>query len=75
MADSFVADGEVHDDIATGHRPWFGTTRAGRRTPDRPRRRPRRAGWSPARTTSARYLLMMMNGEDDLLSAAGQGAR
>ncbi len=25
MQDSFVADGKVHADMATGHTPWFGT--------------------------------------------------
>src|SRR5690606_32625787 len=27
MTHSFVADGEIHDNIATGHRSWFGTKR------------------------------------------------
>ncbi len=27
MEHSFVADGEVHESMATGHRPWFGTKR------------------------------------------------
>ncbi len=27
MGHSFVGDGEVHADMATGHRPWFGTKR------------------------------------------------
>ena len=27
MANSFVADGEVHESMATGHRPWFGGKR------------------------------------------------
>jgi CubicO group peptidase (beta-lactamase class C family) len=27
MRNSFVADGEVHPSMATGHRPWFGTKR------------------------------------------------
>ena len=52
MADSFVADGEVDDDMATSHTPWFGTTRA--RSPTGPTAGwPRPGGWSPARTTSA----------------------
>jgi hypothetical protein len=25
MEHSFVADGGIHDSMATGHRPWFGT--------------------------------------------------
>ena len=27
MEHSFVADGQSHDEMATGHRPWFGTKR------------------------------------------------
>lgn len=27
MEHSFVADGEIHESMATGHRPWFGTKR------------------------------------------------
>lgn len=27
MDHGFIADGEIHDEMATGHRPWFGTKR------------------------------------------------
>ena len=27
MAHSFVSDGQIHDEMAIGHRPWFGTKR------------------------------------------------
>ena len=37
MTDSFVADGEVHDSMATGHRPWFGTKRPLPENDDPPR--------------------------------------
>ncbi len=37
MDDSFVSDGEVHEGVATGHRPWFGTKRPLAGQPDRPR--------------------------------------
>ena len=71
MADSFVADGEVHDDMATSHTPWFGTTRA--RSPNRTDRGMAPAGGVVASANDlGRYLLMMMNGEDDVLSAEGK---
>jgi len=69
MDDSFVADGEAHEAMAIGHTPWFG----GRR-PVSDRRTVR--GMAPAggvmasAADMARYLAMMMNGEDDLISAA-----
>ena len=33
MEHSFVADGEPHDSVATGHTPWFGTKRPLAETP------------------------------------------
>ena len=68
MDHSFVADGEVHESMATGHRPWFGTKRplSGNRTD---------SGTAPqggivaSASDLARYLLMMMNGRDDVLRA------
>lgn len=71
MADSFVADGETYDAIARGHTPWFGGSRA---VPERPTDRlsaPAGGIIATARDT-ARYLAMMMNGEDDILSAASK---
>lgn len=68
MEDSFVADGETHEAMAVGHAPWFG----GRR-PVSDRRTVR--GMAPAggvmasASDMARYLAMMMNGQDDLISA------
>lgn len=68
MTHSFVADGAVHDSMATGHRPWFGTKRPlGENAPSR--------GMAPAggivasAGDLARYLQMMMNGEDDVVTA------
>ena len=68
MDDSFVADGETHAAMAIGHTPWFG----GRR-PVSDRRTVR--GMAPAggvmasAADVARYLAMMMNGQDDLITA------
>ena len=67
MAHSFVADGESHD-IAAGHLPWFGA------------KRPAEQGGTDALSAPvggviasagdiALYMTMMMNGEDDIISA------
>lgn len=68
MEDSFVADGEVHDTMAIGHTPWFGGRRpvADRRTV---RGMAPAGGVMASAADVARYLAMMMNGEDDLISA------
>ncbi len=71
MEDSFVADGEVHADMATGHRPWFGTKQP---VPDTTTDRATapQGGIVASASDLARYLQMMMNGEDDVLSAEGK---
>lgn len=71
MEHSFVADGEVHEGMATGHRPWFGTKRP---MPDEPTDRATapQGGIVASATDLARYLQVMMNGEDDVLSAEGK---
>ncbi len=52
MFNSFVADGAVHEAMATGHRPWFGTKRPNLARHPRPASAPRRrAGSSPAPAT------------------------
>ena len=71
MDHSFVADGEIHESMATGHRPWFCT-----RLPF-PENTTDRAtapvgGIIASANDLARYLQMMMNGEDDVLSAEGK---
>jgi CubicO group peptidase (beta-lactamase class C family) len=69
MEHSFVADGEFHDSMATGHTPWFGTKRP-------IRARPLGRGMAPAGGLVASagdlalYLQMMMNGQDDVVTAA-----
>ncbi len=71
MEHSFVADGAVHEEMATGHRPWFGTKQP------LPENRTHR-GTAPQGGVVAsardlgRYLEMMMNGRDDVLSAEGK---
>lgn len=73
MTRSFVADGEVHEEMATGHLPWFGTKRpiAGHETS-------RWYGPQGGVVASARdlalYMGVMLNGEDDILSASGKAA-
>lgn len=71
MTHSFVADGQVHESMATGHRPWFGGMQ-----PLADNRMPRgtapQGGVVASAADLARYLAMMMNGRDDVLSAQGK---
>ena len=71
MNHSFVADGRVHDSMATGHRPWFGTKRPISDTTTDRATAPQ-GGIVASASDLARYLAMMMNGEDDVLSAEGK---
>ena len=68
MDDSFVADGEIHEAMAIGHTAWFGGRRpvSDRRTA---RSMAPAGGVVASAADVARYLAMMMNGEDDLISA------
>lgn len=69
MKHSFVADGKVHEAMATGHRPWFGTEQP--MTTNRTVRATAPQGGIVASASDlARYLIMMMDGKDDVLSAA-----
>lgn len=71
MEHSFVADGEVHESMATGHRPWFTTKRPlAENTTDRGTAP--QGGIVASAGDLALYLEMMMNGEDDVLSAEGK---
>lgn len=71
MTHSFVADGQVHESMATGHRPWFGgkqplaENRMARGTAPQ-------GGIVASAGDLARYLTVMMNGRDDVLSAEGK---
>ncbi|MCP3975619.1 MAG: beta-lactamase family protein [bacterium] len=71
MEHSFVADGEIHESMATGHRPWFGTKRP---LPENTTHRGTapQGGIVASASDLARYMQMMMNGEDDVLSAEGK---
>ncbi len=71
MENSFVADGEIHESMATGHRPWFGTKRP---LPDNATDRGTapQGGIIASANDLARYMQMMMNGQDDVLSAEGK---
>ncbi|MCB9665107.1 MAG: beta-lactamase family protein [Alphaproteobacteria bacterium] len=71
MTHSFVADGGVHEGMAVGHVPWFGRRRA---LDDARTHRviaPSGGVIASARDT-ARYLAVMMNGEDDILRAGSK---
>jgi CubicO group peptidase (beta-lactamase class C family) len=71
MEHSFVADGEAHESMATGHRPWFGSKRP---LPDNSTDRGTapQGGIVASAGDLALYMKMMMNGEDDVLSAEGK---
>ncbi|MBT8239783.1 MAG: beta-lactamase family protein [Acidimicrobiia bacterium] len=71
MKHSFVADGEVHDDMATGHRPWFGTKRPLSENATDRGTAPQ-GGIVASASDLALYMQMMMNDEDDVLSAEGK---
>ncbi len=71
MEHSFVADGQFHESMATGHRPWFGTKRPIPATTTDRGTAPQGGVIASARDL-ARYAQMMMNGKDDVLSAAGK---
>ncbi len=71
MADSFVADGQVHESMAVGHRPWFGTKRPLTDTTTHRGTAPQ-GGVIASADDLARFLAVMMNGQDDVLSAEGK---
>lgn len=71
MKHSFVADGEIHEEMATGHRPWFGTKQPlaakGTHRSSAPQ-----GGVIASAGDLALYMQVMLNGEDDVLSASGK---
>ncbi|MCF7686892.1 MAG: beta-lactamase family protein [Cephaloticoccus sp.] len=73
MAHSFVADGEIHNAMATGHRPWFATKQPLAENKTDLGTAPQ-GGIVASASDLARYLQMMMNGRDDVLSAMGKAA-
>lgn len=73
MTHSFVADGEIHDTMAYGHRPWFGSKRPLAVNHTDLGTAPQ-GGIIASASDLARYMRMMMNGRDDVLSAKGKAA-
>lgn len=71
MENSFVADGQVHPEAATGHPSWFGGKIARSDAPTDLATAPQGGVVASARDL-ARYLQVMMNGQDDVLSAEGK---
>ncbi|CAN5156647.1 N/A [soil metagenome] len=71
MEHSFVADGEIHESMATGHLPWFGTKLPLADGPTDRATAPQ-GGIISSANDVARYLQVMMNGENDVLSAEGK---
>jgi CubicO group peptidase (beta-lactamase class C family) len=68
MEHSFVADGQSHDAMAIGHRPWFATKRPFQQS-NTDRVTAPQGGVIASANDLARYLAIMMNGEDDVISA------
>jgi CubicO group peptidase (beta-lactamase class C family) len=68
MTHSFVSDGEPHEGVAVGHTPWFGTKRPVEESPLGPGMAPA-GGIVASAGDMALYLQMMMNGEDDVVTA------
>jgi hypothetical protein len=73
MRKSFVSDGGTHDSMAFGHQPWFGSKRP---LSDNSTHRVNAPAGGIVATASdlALYLAVMMNGQDDVISAAGKAA-
>jgi len=73
MDDSFVADGQSHDGMARGHQPWFGSKRAmGLGRTDRASAP--QGGVIASANDVAKYLTVMMNGEDDIITAKSKAS-
>jgi CubicO group peptidase (beta-lactamase class C family) len=73
MKASFVSDGEDHDAMAVGHQPWFASKRP--LEDNRTNRANAPAGGIVATASDmALYLAVMMNGRDDVISAASKAA-
>lgn len=73
MLDSFASDGQRHAAMATGHTPWFGTKRPLLDTTTNLGTGPQ-GGIVSSASDLARYMRLMMNGEDDLVSAETKAA-
>lgn len=68
MERSFVSDGQRHDAMAVGHQPWFGSKRP---LADNSTDRVNAPAGGVVATASdmALYLALMLNGQDDVISA------
>ena len=73
MHDSFVSDGKIYPTMATGHSPWFGTKRPLEDNRTDLGTAPQGGVVSSARDL-AHYMLMMMNGETDIVSVSAKAA-
>jgi len=68
MDQSFVSDGERHNAMAVGHQPWFGSKRP--LSDNRTNRVNAPAGGVVSTASDmALYLAVMLNGQDDVISA------
>ncbi len=71
MTHTSVGGSRTDPAVATGHRPWFGGTRAFE--PGAPDRLNAPAGGVTASARDmARYIAMLLNGRDDIVTAAGK---
>ncbi|WP_199799091.1 serine hydrolase domain-containing protein [Porphyrobacter sp. YT40] len=71
MKHSFVARGAEPDRVARGHRPWFGGKRAYTEREGGQVAAPA-GGIFASANDLARYAAIMLNGRDDIISAAGK---
>jgi CubicO group peptidase (beta-lactamase class C family) len=73
MVHSFVSDGQSHDAMATGHIPWFGSKRPLPENRTSLGSAPQ-GGIIASASDLARYMLLLMNREDDIISAESKAA-
>ena len=70
MKNSFVGDGGTYDNVAIGHKPWFGRKRPTKDSQTRTARASAPGGGVIASANDlALYLETLLNGEDDIISA------
>lgn len=73
MVHSFVSDGERHAAMATGHPPWFGSKHPLLENRTDLGSAPQ-GGIVASASDLGRYMLLLMNGEDDIISAETKAA-
>lgn len=70
MKNSFVGDGGTYDNVAIGHKPWFGRKRPIKDSQTKTARASAPGGGIIASANDlALYLEILLNGEDDIVSA------